>query len=262
MTEQQINFINPILETFENQDIKEFAIELLNTMPDYIWHVGASSTGKYHPEYSLGDGGLMRHQVAVVRFLNFFFELEQYSSKLTSREMDCMRICGLVHDGRKSGSQEDYEHSKYTKFDHPLQMAAVIRSYDGKYLSHEEIEMIASTIERHMGAWNTDKKSNITLPKPNEKFSRMLHVADYLASRKCLIMEFENYEVNGEVPVKEFDPETTFSFGKYKGEKMLDVYDSHPDYVDWCLKEIHKTDIQQTLKAMKKYLEKDAEMGF
>ena len=49
MTEQQINFVNPILETFENQDIKEFAIELLNTMPDYIWHVGASSTGKYHP---------------------------------------------------------------------------------------------------------------------------------------------------------------------------------------------------------------------
>lgn len=262
MTEQQINFINPILETFENQDIREFAIELLNALPDYIWHVGASSTGKYHPEYSLGDGGLMRHQVAVVKFLNFFFELEQYNSKLTSREMDCMRISGLVHDGRKSGSQEDYENNKYTKFDHPLQMAKVIRSYDGKYLSHEEIEMIAATIERHMGAWNTDKKSSIMLPKPNEKFSRMLHLADYLASRKCITIDFDNYEVNGETPIKEFDPETTFTFGKYKGERMLDVYDSHPDYFSWMEENIRKPDIQNTIKAMKKYLEKDAEMGF
>ena len=74
MTDSQMKFVEPILNTFVNNDIKEFAVELLNTLPDYVWHVGASSTGKYHPEYSLGDGGLMRHQVAVVRFLNFFFE--------------------------------------------------------------------------------------------------------------------------------------------------------------------------------------------
>lgn len=262
MTEQQTNLVAPILNTFENQDIKDFAIELLNTLPDYIWHVGASSTGKYHPEYSLGEGGLMRHQMAVVKFLNFFFELEQYNSKLTSREMDCMRLCGLVHDGRKSGSQEDYESNKYTKFDHPLQMAAIIRSYDGKYLSHEEIEMIASTISKHMGQWNTDKRSGIVLPKPDDKFSRMLHVADYLASRKCLTMEFENIVTNTGTPVQEFDPNTKFSFGKYKSERMLDVYEKAPDYIEWCLENIHKRDIQNTLKSMKEYLEKDAKMGF
>ena len=43
----------------------------------------------------------------------------------------------------------------------------------------------------------TDSNSGITqeqgkelgifvLPKPSDRFSRMLHVADYLASRKCL----------------------------------------------------------------------------
>lgn len=75
MTEARINLVQPILNTFENEDIKEFATVLLDDMPDYIWCVGASSTGKYHPVYSLGEGGLMRHQIAVVRFLNFFWNL-------------------------------------------------------------------------------------------------------------------------------------------------------------------------------------------
>ena len=74
MTEQQKQMITPILNTIINDDIREFAEVLVEGLPNYIWHVGASSTGKYHPAYSLGDGGLMRHQIAVVRFLNYFFE--------------------------------------------------------------------------------------------------------------------------------------------------------------------------------------------
>lgn len=101
---------------------------------------------------------------------------------------------------------------------------------------------------------NVDKRSAFVLPKPDEKFSRMLHLADYLASRKCLIMKFENYEVNEEIFAQEFDPETTFTFGKYKGEKMLDVYNSHPDYFAWMEENIRKHDIQNTIKAMKQYL--------
>ena len=78
MTEQQKQMIIPILNTIVSDDIREFAEVLVEGLPDYIWHVGASSTGKYHPAYSLGDGGLMRHQIAVVRFLNYFFE-ERYN---------------------------------------------------------------------------------------------------------------------------------------------------------------------------------------
>ena len=76
MTPERLNIVQSVLNTFENDDIKDFAIVLLNNLPEYIWRVPASSTGKYHPAYSLGEGGLMRHQVAVVRFLNFFLELE------------------------------------------------------------------------------------------------------------------------------------------------------------------------------------------
>ena len=37
-------------------------------------------------------------------------------------------------------------------------MAEVIRGYDGQYLNHEEIEMVADIISKHMGQWDKDKK--------------------------------------------------------------------------------------------------------
>lgn len=252
MTEKRLEMLEPILDTFENADIREFAIVLLDNLPEYIWHVGASSTGKYHPAYSLGEGGLMRHQIAVVRFLNFFLELEQYNSKLTSRERDIIRLSGLIHDGRKSGSQEDYEKSKYTKFNHPILMADVVRKFDGQYLSHEEIEIVADTISKHMGQWNTDKKSSQELPKPNHKYARMVHVADYLASRKCLSMDFDGYTAVQEKI--EFDENYTIPFGKFTGRRLIDVYNSAPDYIAWCEENIRKPDFVKMIKAMKEHL--------
>ena len=258
MTPERLNIVQSVLNTFENDDIKDFAIVLLDNLPEYIWRVPASSTGKYHPAYSLGEGGLMRHQIAVVRLLNFFLELEQYNKIIPSRERDLLRVAGLIHDGRKSGSQSDYERSKYTKFDHPLQMAAVIRSYDGKYLNHNEIELIAHCIESHMGSWNVDKKTGECLPKPEDLHQELVHLADYLASRKTLTMDFENIET----PRVESKPEEyVLTFGKHKGEKLIDLYRSGDDYVVWMEENITRPDVQAAIKAIKKKLaEEDDEL--
>lgn len=248
MTPERLNIVQSVLNTFENDDIKNFAIVLLDNLPEYIWRVPASSTGKYHPAYSLGEGGLMRHQIAVVRFLNFFLELEQYNKIIPSRERDLLRVAGLIHDGRKSGSQSDYERSKYTKFDHPLQMAAVIRSYDGKYLNHNEIELIAHCIESHMGSWNVDKKTGECLPKPEDLHQELVHLADYLASRKTLTMDFENIET----PRVESKPEEyVLTFGKHKGEKLINVYRVDPDYCRWMEESISRNDVLDALRAIK-----------
>lgn len=258
MTPERLNIVQSVLNTFENDDIKNFAIVLLDNLPEYIWRVPASSTGKYHPAYSLGEGGLMRHQIAVVRLLNFFLELEQYNKIIPSRERDLLRVAGLIHDGRKSGSQSDYERSKYTKFDHPLQMATVIRSYDGKYLNHDEIELIAHCIESHMGSWNVDKKTGECLPKPEDLYQELVHLADYLASRKTLTMDFENIET----PRVESNPEEyVLTFGKHKGEKLIDLYRSGDDYVVWMEENITRPDVQAAIKAIKKKLaEEDDEL--
>lgn len=248
MTEQQNNMVDPILSTIVNDDIREFAQALVETLPAYIWEVGASSTGKYHPAYSLGVGGLMRHQIAVVRFLNYFFELEQYNTKFTSREMDLMRVAGLVHDGRKSGEQNDYARSKFTKFDHPIQMASVIRSYEGKYLNHDELEFIAHCIESHMGQWNTDRKSSIVLQKPMDDYQHFVHLADYLASRKDLTMAFDS--VDTPKPVAVNVDEYVINFGRHKGSKLVDVFNTDRSYCMWLKENSYQKEIVEMIKQL------------
>ena len=248
MTEQQNNMIAPILATIVNEDIREFAKILVDGLPNYIWEVGASSTGKYHPAYSLGVGGLMRHQIAVVRFLNYFFELEQYNTKFTSRECDLMRVAGLVHDGRKSGEQSDYERSKYTKFDHPIKMANVIRSYDEQYLNHDELEFIAHCIESHMGQWSTDRKSDVVLPKPMDEYQHFVHLADYLASRKDLTMAFDNIEAP-KVELPNVDT-WVFPYKKHAGELLVDVFKNDRPYINWCKENINKEPFQSLIKLL------------
>lgn len=254
MTEQQKKLIEPILTTIKNNDIREFAEVLVDGLPTYIWEVGASSTGKYHPAYSLGVGGLMRHQIAVVRFLNYFFTLEQYNTKFTDREMDLMRIAGLVHDGRKSGEQSDYEKSKYTKFDHPLQMANAIMSFDGQYLNHDELEFIAHCISSHMGQWATDKKSSIVLPKPTDDYQAMVHLADYLASRKDLTMAFDMSEQPKAEPVSLNDYK--MKSGTYAGKTIPEIAKIRYSWLDWAL-ENHPSDIVKDLIKQYKAQEDD-----
>ena len=248
MTEQQNNMVAPILATIVNNDIREFAKVLIEGLPSYIWEVGASSTGKYHPEYSLGYGGLMRHQIAVVRFLNYFFDLEQYNTKFTSRECDLMRVSALCHDGRKSGEQSDYEKSKFTRFDHPLQMANVIRSYDGQYLNHDEIEFCAHCVESHMGSWNTDRKSSVVLPKPMDEYQQFVHLADYLASRKDLTMDFDKIEITTPKVASVAIEDYIISFGKYKGTKLVDLFNKDRGYCMWLKENSYQKEVVEMIK--------------
>ena len=182
---------NEILETFENEDIRRFAENCLDAAPEYWYTVPASSTGKYHPSYALGEGGLLRHTIALLKFLNHMFAIESIRNMFTSRERDLLRVAGLSHDMMKSGTQEEYEKSKWTKFKHPLLAAKMIQSIDG--LDRNEKIFIGMAISAHMGQWNTDKRHpDVTLPKPTTKYQIILHLADYLASRKDIEIKFDD----------------------------------------------------------------------
>ena len=152
--------------------------------------------------------------------------------------MDLMRVAGLVHDGRKSGEQTDYEKSKFTKFDHPIQMANVIRGYDGQYLTHHDIEFMAHCIESHMGQWSTDRKSKAELPKPMDEYQQFVHLADYLASRKDLTMAFDEVaQPKAELPNVD---DYVLDFGRHKGKKLVEVFNYHRDYLNWCKENFRK----------------------
>ena len=70
---QEIDFI-------KDDKIRNFAKVAVSSLPDYFFEVAASSTGKYHPSYALGEGGLLRHTKAAVRIANDLLSLEMYGS--------------------------------------------------------------------------------------------------------------------------------------------------------------------------------------
>ena len=225
-----------VLLTFENEDIRQFFEEkCIPTIPEYWESVPASSSGKYHSRISLGEGGLMRHTLALVRILNYMFEVDSVAQNFTSRERDLLRVAGLMHDSRKSGTQEEYEKNKHTKFDHPLQAAEVVRNLKDGTIPDEEVELIAHTIEAHMGQFNTSKREpDIILPKPEDKYQIIVHLADYIVSRRDVELLFDDiYKPKNNVDdVDPYDFEVHFK--KHYGLTWPEIEEIDPGYIDWA----------------------------
>ena len=181
------------IEYIKNLEYVEDFKYLINNLPDYFFNVAASSTGKYHPEFSLGDGGLLRHTKAAVRIAYELLQDSCIGGKYSSREKDLMLIALTLHDGIKHGNPEE----KYTRADHPLLASKYIRDNKSNLkMKKEDIDFICEVIEAHMGPWNTHPytKEEI-LPIPKNKFQNFVHMCDYLASRKFLDIKFENNEI-------------------------------------------------------------------
>lgn len=178
---QELSYIN-------DEKLRDFARMCLTLTPDYFFTMPASTTGKYHPDYSLGEGGLVRHTKAAVRFANDLLSLEQFSDY----PHDEIIVALLLHDSIKKGK----DGSAFTTNNHPklagdfIEETAKLTGYDG-----ENAHYIAEMVRSHMGQWN----DNGNLPKPLTKSEKFVHMCDYLASRKYLIVKDLQEEKDGGV---------------------------------------------------------------
>ena len=115
-------------------------------------------------------------------------------------------------------------------FEYTLKFDKVNIDSSNFVVTDEEIEMGAKACECHMGEWSTDKRSSVVLPKPSDKYGELLHLCDYLASRKDIEVLFDNVP-SAKVEVKLEDYK--FTFGKYKGQLITEVAKEHKDYLEW-----------------------------
>ena len=168
------------LNYIKNEKYRIVAKQLIELLPDYFFEIPASSTGKYHPQFAQGEGGLVRHTKVAVR--------------MCYDEKDLMLVALIMHDGLKSGLIKE----KYTRFDHPLLVAKLIRENQDKInLTTGEINFLTQAIETHMGEWNKDFNDIEVLPLPKNKYQRFVHMCDFLASKKFIEVLFENNEIVG-----------------------------------------------------------------
>lgn len=180
------------LTYIKNIDYRTSATKLLELVPDYFFEVPASSTGKYHPQYATGNGGLVRHTKAAMMIAKSLLVLETIGSKYTDNEKDLLLIALLFHDTQKCGNPKE----TYTRFDHPLLAAKFIKDNQNlTSFNDDETAFLEKAISSHMGQWNTSDYSDVTLPKPHTKYESFVHMCDYLASRKFLEVPFVNNDI-------------------------------------------------------------------
>lgn len=161
----------------------------LAAAPDCFWVMPAATTGKYHPAISLGEGGLVRHTKAVVRIALHLLAMQGIIPQ--AADYSAVLAACILHDCCKKNDSE-----KYTAFDHPLRAGKLIRTTAAELAAGETpldqratmSGTIAALVESHMGRWNTDPRSGIELPRPLTPLERLVHCADYLASRKDITL--------------------------------------------------------------------------
>jgi len=202
------------LSYIKNSDIRAITAATLDAAPDVIVSIPASSSGKYHPAYSLGEGGLMRHVKAAVGMAHSLIETEIFANMIgdcaaksdaarVSLMADCAYAALILHDCCKC--DDTPKHS--TRFDHPVVAAKLFKEMVANYIRSnsgiseirvnvlkDAVPVIYGAIASHMGQFNTaNYAKGVVLPKPNNGIEHFVHLCDYLASRKFLLFDFDVY---------------------------------------------------------------------
>lgn len=254
-------FANEIGDIYD-KDLKELATELIANADDYFFTVPASSSGKYHPPFDLGCGGLVRH----TRCVAFMAMSIAESHCMSTMDRDSLIVAAIAHDIKKQGNGN----GNHTVFEHPIYAKNYVLEIHKKINSAvpvDVVEKIANAVHSHMGKWGHDKefiKGNNPLPMPSNEFEFALQTADYIASRKEIV-DFKFRDTEAVVAVieqptnVEKKPITEMSlfelenyempFGKHKGKTLKEIKPT--GYLDWILKQTDfaNKDTQEIVRA-------------
>ena len=194
-----MKFVDKIFEyelsLIKSKEIKQFVLDVFDKLcPDYFWTCPCSTSGKYHPQVSLGIGGLVRHtKLAVWWGLHLATALGN-SSELRdipqNQLLDEIIATLLLHDIIKNGkglNAQGRPLEKGVTGTHGVTLANRISSSNDIYLDNDDsFYRIIYGIYGHMGIWTTDPlyRPENQLNPAIKAFANLIHLADYCASRK------------------------------------------------------------------------------
>lgn len=171
------DFFEREIQLIESEDLRDFVRFFFNEKcGEWFWKSGASSSGKYHPAFTHGDGGLVRHTRAVAMVCEELMRMSSYAY-MKDRYKDYARVACLLHDTRKYGNG-DTEDKECYKNHGALAADAVAQAWLEFFDQGEAPELLLMAIRSHMGQWTEDKED-----RPFTNIDRLVHLADYIASR-------------------------------------------------------------------------------
>jgi len=188
------------IKKINDESLKRAVKDILILCDDKNAVGAASSSGKYHPQFSLGEGGLIRHTKAVCLFVERILSMmPQYDNK---EAWDIPYCAAILHDMCKYIKGQEY-----TEMQHPLIMGKMIREYAKEKFAnfdnliegdYTKMLLVADAVECHMSRWHTDKKTGKPLGIPPTKMEHyIVAIADMISATRNIKIDFdENNNIN------------------------------------------------------------------
>lgn len=174
---EKSKFFEQELNLIQNENYRGFVKNYLDKyVPNYFWEIGASSSGKFHPQFSQGKGGLVRHTKAVVMFAEELLRMSSYAY-MNDEHKDFVIMACIVHDTCKYGMCE-YDKDDYKN--HACNASDYVKKAWAERFNMPCSEFFLSAIRCHMGQWSERED------RPFTSIDRCVHMADYMASRSFI----------------------------------------------------------------------------
>lgn len=178
-TKRKAILMSQLSKDVKNAELLKLVDGYLDTVPEVFWHAPASSSGQWHPEFDLGDGGTFRHKLVA---LEFGRELCRFYDA-TSEESDSALCAIAIHDTYKGGPGPEWTE---TVKDHGDQASRAWRDFClEQKLSGPIVNScieISVAVAQHMGIWASTRFED----KHMGKVSKIVAMADYVSTRNIL----------------------------------------------------------------------------
>ena len=250
--ENKIKIFEPISKNFETEEFRLYYLDMVAEIPDYIFTMPSSTSGKYHNATQCQTFGQVYHEYMFDSILNHRLRLKGNKELFnTPEERDAMRCVPTFHDAVKCG----WNGSKHTVQDHPLLAARwVLETKVQHDIPENYKQMIADMCEAHSGEWNKSRSGQIIMSEPRNQREFFIHECDILASRVDLdyIIPDELKELLEENAKIELPDINTYilPFGKYKGKTLPEIVKINPGYITWAKENMDNEPVRSLLKKL------------
>ena len=250
--EQKQKIFEPISRNFETDEFRAYFMDMVAEIPDYVFTMPSSTSGKFHNKTQCQTYGQIYHVYMFDSILNHRLRLkmnkEIYS---TPEERDAMRCVPVFHDAVKCG----WNGSQYTVQDHPLLASRWVMETQTEHKVPDEYKkMIADMCEAHSGEWNKSRSGQVIMSEPRNAREFFIHECDILSS--CADLDYiipdelkELLESNIEIQLPDINT-YVLPFGKYRGETLAHVKEVDSGYIAWAKENINKEPVKSLLQQL------------
>ena len=240
------NIFDLLTANFETDTFKEYYLDMCEQMPDYIFTMPSSTSGKYHNKTQCQPHGQLYHIFMFHSILEHLLRLKGNKEKFsTPEERDAMRCVPAFHDAVKCG----WGTSQYTVPDHPMLAARWVINTPTKHdIPMQYKQMIADMCEAHSGEWNKNRSGRVIMSEPRNDREFLIHECDILASRPDLDWTISE-DLKALLPQENID-DYVIPVGKYKGRRLVEIFAIDRPYCQWMAENIDKEPLRTYVRRL------------